>query len=429
MGAAIVYALTYPGSRIGYFRQTFTQLDGAGGAIARSLELLSQVAKWNGSKHQWVFPNKSILRFCYLAKDADLPNYQSQQFEVLLFDESTQFTWHHIAWMQQRIRSSKGYPTFTALATNPGGVGHYWFKTFFVRSGEPEMPRKVEVEEGKYKKIVFIPSRLSDNQILENADPEYRRKLENLPEHLRRQFLDGDWDVAEGMAFPEWREHLHVCAPFKIPDEWVRFRTMDWGYAKPYAVGWYAVDFDGRLYKYRELYGYGGKPDTGSKEDPADVAAKIMRLEAGEKIRYAAADDAIFGGRQDNSPSIAEQFARAFGSKAVHWAPVGKGPGSRKSGKLEVHHRLKWTEADPHPMLVIFNNCLHTIRTFPNMILDEKDPEDVDTTLEDHIYDEMRYACMSRPIVPKPKKTEPTKQQKHKERLSKKNTLPMRRVI
>lgn len=417
MGAAIVYALTYPGSRIGYFRQTFTQLNGAGGAIARSRELLTGFCKFNGTDHEWRFPNGSTIRFCYLARDADLPNYQSQQFEVQLYDESTQVTWYQIMWMQQRIRSAKGYPTFTACATNPGGPGHGQFKEFFVKSGEPEEPRVVEVEEGKFKTLVFIPSRLSDNQILEKADPEYRKKLENLPENLRRQFLEGDWDVAEGMAFTEYRSYKHECEPFAIPDEWVRFRSLDWGYAKPYSVGWYAIDYDGRMYKYRELYGWGGKADVGTKEDPEDVAKKIMELEKGEQIRYAVADDAIFGSRQDNSPTIAEQFATAFGSKAVHWQPVGKGPQSRKSGKLEMHHRFKWTE-DTEPMLVFFKTCKHTIRTVPNMIYDDNDPEDIDTDLEDHAYDETRYACMSRPIVPKPPKQEETKIQKHKKRLS-----------
>lgn len=428
MGAAIVYALTYPGSRIGYFRQTFTQLDGAGGAIARSLELLSAHAKYNGGKHEWVFPNGSRLRFCYLSRDADLPNYQSQQFDCLLFDEATQFTWHQINWMQQRLRSVKGYPTFSALATNPGGQGHYFFKNFFVKSGEAETTRKVEIEEGKYKKIVFIPSRLADNQILEQADPEYRKKLEALPETLRKQFLEGDWDVAEGMAFTEWREHKHIVVPFPIPDEWIRFRALDWGYAKPYCVGWYAVDFDGRLYKYRELYGWGGRDDVGTKEDPEDVAKKIMKMEDGEKIHYAVADDAIFGSRQDNSPTIAEQFATAFASKGVHWTPVGKGPGSRISGKVEMHHRLKWKEVDDVPMLQFFNHCRHSIRTIPNLIMDDHNPEDVDTTMEDHPYDETRYACMSRPIVPKERNLDETRVQKHKKKLAAAKSRHTRRV-
>lgn len=429
--AGIIYCLTYPRAKIGYFRRKFTQLEGSGGAIMRSQELLTGIAKYNASKHRWTFPNGSVLTFCYCDREDDVHNYQSSMFDCTLWDEATHFTWHMISYIGlSRTRSVRGYPTFTALATNPGNVGHYWFKTFFVRSGEPEMPHSVELEPGKRRTLVFIPAKLSDNLILERMDPDYRRNLETMPEHLRRQLLEGDWDVAEGMAFPEWREHKHVISPFKIPEEWVRFRSLDWGYAKPYSVGWYAVDYDGRLYKYRELYGYGGRDDVGTKEDPADVAKKIIEAEAGEKITYAVADDAIFGSKQDNSPSIAEQFAHSFGSKALHWHPVGKGPKSRVSGKLELHHRLKWEQdSDEPPMLQFFNTCIHTIRTLPNMILDEKNPEDVDTTLEDHAYDETRYAAMSRPMKPKRRKEEDNAIQKHKKALIEKRTNAVRRRV
>lgn len=417
MMTAIIYCMTYPGARIGYFRRTFTQLEGAGGAIMRSQELLTGFAKYNESKHRWKFPNGSMIQFSFLDKDSDVHNYQSQQFEVLLFDEATQFSWFQIGYMQSRIRSVKGYPTFTAMATNPGGVGHYWFKTNFVKAGDPEEVHKVEVEPGKFRSHLFIPARLSDNLILEKMDPTYRQNLENLPEHLRKQLLEGDWDVAEGMAFTEWREHKHVIPPFQIPEEWTRFRSMDWGYAKPFSVGWYAIDFDGRLYKYRELYGWGGKEDVGSKEDPEDVAKRIMELEEGEDISYAVADSAIFGGKEDNFPTVAEQFAAVFGSKATHWTKIKKGPNSRVAGKLEMHTRLKWSDKE-EPMLLFFNTCKHTIRTVPNMVLDDRNLEDVDTTLEDHAYDETRYACMSRPVAPARKTDLESKVQRHKKKLA-----------
>lgn len=435
--AGIIAALTHTGCRVGYFRRKFTQLEGPGGAVMRSHELLSSSLgsrAYNAQKRRWTFPGGSILQFCYLDREEDVYNYQSQQFDVLLFDEATQFTWTQIAYMQTRIRSSKtGITTFTAMATNPGNIGHYWFKKNFVQAGEPEVAHNVEVEEGKFATHMFIPAKLSDNMVLEKRDPSYRQNLENQPEILRKQLLDGDWDIAEGVAFTEWREPIHICTPFDIPDEWTRFRSCDWGYSKPYSIGWYCVDFDGRIYKYRELYGYGGRPDVGSKEDPEDVARKIIELEKGENIRYAVADDAIFGSRQDNSPSIAEQFADAFGYHATHWQPVGKGPRSRISGKIEFHHRLKWDKDEEGkwngelPMIVFFNNCRHSIRTIPNLILDQNNPEDVDTTLEDHIYDETRYACMSHPITPRSKKKEESEIEKYKRKLAQRRVV--RRII
>lgn len=304
-------------------------------------------------------------------------------------------------------------------------IGHSWFKEEFVSIGEAEKMHLVEVEEGKLEEHIFIPAFLSDNEALEERDPEYRRNLENQPEHIRRQLLEGDWDSAEGVAFTEWRKKHHVIEPFAIPDSWIKFRSLDWGYAKPYAVYWFAIDHDGRLFTYRELYGWSGKPDVGTQETPEEVAYKIMELEQGEKITYAVADDAIFGGQQDNSKSIAEQFADAFGYEGQHWSRVGKGRGSRVQGKLEIHHRLrvpKDNEGNPtgeQPMVVVFNTCLHLIRTLPVLILDEKNPEDIDTTQEDHPVDSWRYGLMSRPMVTPLPKPDKTLIQRHKERLQK----------
>lgn len=439
--AGIIYCLTYKRAKVGYFRCTYPQLEGPGGAIMRSHELLTGIAKYNAQKHRWVFPNGSILQFCHLARDEEVHNYQSQMFEAVMFDEATQFSWFRVSYIiNSRMRSVRGYPTFAAMATNPGNIGHHWFKRFFVKAGDPEIPQQVEVEPGRFQTHIFVPSKLADNLILMQMDPDYEKALQALPEHLRRQLLEGDWDIAEGMALQEWREHIHVVPPFAIPDEWIKFRSLDWGYAKPYSVGWYAVDYDGRLYKYRELYGWGGKDDVGTKEDPEDVARKIIKVETRpdgtrEKIRYAVADDAIFGGRQDNSPTIAEQFADAFGNKAVHWMPVGKGPRSRVQMKLELHHRLKWNRNDSGewdgelPMLVFFNNCRHTIRTLPNLVLDAKDPEDVDTNLEDHAYDQVRYAVSSYPLSPVKKPEDETAIQRHKKALAAKLQHTRKRII
>lgn len=428
--ASIVACWSVKGCKVGYFRRKFVQLDGTGGAIMRSHELLTGIAKWNGSQRRWTFPNGSIIKFAHLENEDTVFDYNSQQFDVIAFDEATQFTRSQYRYMTSRNRATvTGITPFMMMATNPGNIGHAWFKAEFVEAGDSEVVHQVEVEEGQFEDHIFIPAKLSDNQVLEDRDPGYRQRLENQPEVTRRQLLDGDWDVAEGVAFFEWRKNIHTCAPFKIPDEWIKFRSADWGHAKPYSVGWYAIDFDGRMYKYRELYGWGGKPDAGTREDPEDVANRIIKLEDIEKIRFAVADDAIFGGRQDNSKSIAEQVNEVlWAAKHTSFQPVGKGPGSRKSGKLEVHHRLKIQE-DGQPMLVIFNTCTHTIRTIPNLIVDSHDPEDVDTDMEDHAYDETRYACMARPMAPVKKEEPKTPQQLHKERLAKHKQAATRRVL
>lgn len=457
---SIIACCTYENINVGFFRRTVTQLQGPGGAIMRSQTLLAGLknaglAKYNEQKNRWTFWNGSVFQFCHIQYDNDVFNYQSQQFDVICFDEATHFSRFQYRYMLTRNRRSNVTnripKPFAMMGTNPGNVGHVWFKNDFVYGGPPEQVNSVEVEPGVFEDHVFIPAKLSDNMALEEADPDYRMKLENQPEHIRRQLLEGDWEVAEGAAFPEWRTNVHVVEPFDIPDEWVRFRSMDWGYAKPYSIGWYAVDYDGRLYKYRELYGWGGSADKGSKEDPADVAKKIWEAEHwqdengkwySENVRDAVADDAIFGGRQDNSKDIAEQFADAFieldrqhGTKTMLWRRVGKGPKSRISGRLEVHHRLKipvdreGNRTGEAPMILFFPNCRHIIRTLPELLNDEKNPEDVNTDMEDHAYDQLRYACMSRPLTTKEKKPDLTLIQKHKQNLVKKRVVNRARIM
>lgn len=424
--AGIIACLTYQKCNVGYFRRKFVQLEGPGGAIMRSQQLISHIASYNQQKKRWTFPNGSVLQFCHLEHETSVYDYQSQQFDIELMDEGTQFTRFQFTYMRTRNRATTNIPRpFVAIGTNPGGIGHMWFRDQFVDVGTPEQVHMVEIEEGKREEHLFIPAFLSDNDALQERDPEYRKNLENQPEHIRRQLLEGDWSAVEGVAFSEWREKYHVCDPFLIPDTWTKFRSLDWGYAAPYSVGWYAIDHDGRLYKYRELYGYGHEDNKGTRETPAEVAAKIIEAEEGEHITYAVADDAIFATGQDNSKSIAEQFADAFGTQAQHWSKVGKGPRSRIQGKLEVHHRLRIPLDETReptgesPMIVFFRNCTHTIRTLPNLTTDEKNPEDVDTDLEDHAYDETRYACMSRPIASKKPKPKDTIIQKHKKQIIK----------
>jgi Terminase large subunit, T4likevirus-type, N-terminal len=456
---SIIACCSYEKITVGFFRRKFTQLQGPGGAIMRSHSLLAEMAnkglaKYNEQKNRWTFFNGSVFQFCHLQHEGDVHNYQSQQFDIICFDEATHFTRGMYRYMLTRNRRSNVENTiprpFVMMGTNPGGVGHVWFKDDFIYAGEPERVQKVEVEPGKFEEHIFIPAKLSDNMALEDSDPEYRQNLENQPEHIRRQLLDGDWDAIEGVAFPEFRREVHVIEPFEIDPEWIRFRSLDWGHAKPYSVGWYAVDYDGRLYKYRELYGAGGEADKGSREDPADVAFKIWQAEhwqdeqgrwQSENIRDAVADDAIFGGRQDNSKDIAEQFHDQFreldkkhGTHTLFWRKVGKGGKSRISGKLEVHQRLKIPKEDgkpsgEKPMLLFFNVCFHTLRTLPELLLDEKNPEDVDTTMEDHAYDETRYACMSRPMVTKPPKEDKTAIQKHKQHLISKRKINRQRIL
>ena len=175
------------------------------------------------------------------------------------------------------------------------------------------------------------------------------------------------------------------------------WRGFDWGYSRPFSVGWYGVDHEGRMYRLRELYGCTGTPNVGVQWEPGKVAREIKRIEAedpnlkGRKI-FGVGDPAIWASSGTESIGALMERERVYFEKGDH---------SRIDGKMQVHHRLAF-DGEGVPMLYVFDTCRHFIRTVPALVYDETDVEDVDTDGEDHIYDELRYVCMKNPIAPRP---------------------------
>jgi hypothetical protein len=210
--------------------------------------------------------------------------------------------------------------------------------------------------------------------------------LLSLPEQQRRQLLDGDWDIKEGAAFTEFDRSIHVVEPFNIPSNWVKFRACDYGYGSHSAVIWFAVAPNEQLIVYRELYV--------SKVLATDLADMVLDLEAEDgNIKYGVLDSSLWHKRGDTGPSLAEQMI----IRGCRWRPSDRSRGSRVSGKNEIHRRLQVDEFTEEPRLVFFENCTNTIAQLPAIPLDKKNPEDVDTNAEDHLYDALRYGIMSRP--------------------------------
>jgi len=242
---------------------------------------------------------------------------------------------------------------------------------------------------------------VTDNPTLLGADPEYLDRLSGLGSPaLVKALKEGDWDIAAGQAFEQFSRDRHVVEPFGVPAHWTRFRSLDWGSSKPFSVGWWAVaDGEdrglprGALVRYREWYGWGGRPDEGLRLTSAEVAEGIREREPpGERIAFSVADPAVFG--RSDGPSVAERMAAAG-------VVLKRGANGRHAGYQEVRARL--AGEDGRPMLYVFSTCTDGfLRTFPELVLDPLDPEDVATRQEDHVYDEVRYACMSRPFAAGP---------------------------
>jgi hypothetical protein len=421
---AAIGAITWPGSRWAFFRRKFTELEGLGGAIDRSHQLYTGLAKYNGARHRWTFGNGSRVQFCHCNAEKNVHDYQSQQFDGLLFDEVTHFTEFQINYLLTRNRATvDGLTPVCAMATNPGNVGHLWFKRWMIDAGPFEQVHEVATDEERAwvtQPHLFIRAELADNQILERRDPGYRKTLEAKPAAIRRALLDGDWDSFLGQALEEWRRDRHVCKPFKIPLHWQRWRSVDWGYAQPFCCLWFAMDPDtGQKYIYRELYKAGltdpeqaaqirrltGEPKYEPVEhDQADeriTGSYVGKLKlelpppvqvSGEKIQATLADPSMWTKR--TTERITTTSADVY---QKHGVPLTKGDNDRLIGKRRVHDALAWEQdgeplyPDEGPGLRLFENCYNGIRTLPALPYSEVRVEDVDTDAEDHWYDAARY--------------------------------------
>lgn len=356
-------------------------------------------AKYNTQEKMLKFPNSSFIEFMYCDRDSHLDRLQGAEYDVIFIDEAAQLSEYQIKAITACCRGVNDFPKRVYLTCNPGGQGHAYIKRVFIdRNFLPnENPDDYS----------FIQALVDDNTALMEKQPEYLAQLDALPRKLREAWRFGKWDVFEGQVFGEFtddiehysdRRYTHVIEPFEIPKHWTIYRGFDWGYAKPFSVGWYAISPANRMYRFRELYGCTGEANMGVEWTVQELGRKIREIEStdprlvGQKI-YGVADTAIFN--NDGGPSIAEQLE----DMQIYFEKSDK---NRWPGKMQCHYRLAFDE-EGIPMFYVFNTCKHFIRTIPALIYSETDVEDVDTKMEDHAYDEWRYICMSRPISPRMK--------------------------
>lgn len=399
---AILLAYNYSGITIGIIRRSYPEL--YSNHIKPIKKMMPKGAyKYNDSKKEITFPNGSQIVFRYCGNTKDLDNFQGTEFDVLFIDEATQFTEEQYKVLIACVRGvstdeDKKFPKRVYLTCNPGGVGHAWVKRLFIS-------RLFKPEEHP-EDYSFVQAGVRDNTILMTQQPEYLQQLEALPPQLREAWLNGSWDIFFGQYFEEFsdrpehyldRQYTHVIEPFEIPPDWKIFRCFDWGYAKPFACEWFAMDYDGVLYNILELYGcVKGQPNTGLKWTPEAVFKRIKQIESenrwlkGKNI-IGVADPAIWDAERGESIADTAAKYQVFFSKGDH---------ARIPGWMQMHYRLAF-DGNGYPMMYIFKNCEGTIRTLPSLIYDEHHPEDIDTDGEDHIADAIRYLCMSRPIKPR----------------------------
>lgn len=366
-------------------------------------------ATFNESSKMWTFPNGARLRFAYLERDSDANGYQGHSYTRVYVEEAGNFPIPTpIFKLMGTLRSGAGVPCKIILTCNPGGPGHQWVKARYI---DPAPTGYQPIEESfvnpwTHEKVIrariFIPSFVTDNKFLGGDYVATLQQVGN--DNLVKAWLLGDWNIVEGAFFDRW-SHANVVRPFEIPQDWLRFRAADWGFSAPFSVGWYAVAGDdasnyglerGCLVRYREFYGMKpGQPNVGIRLTTEQLADEIKQRSKGERYAYSVIDPAAFA--ESGGPSIAERFARA-GVEFRRADNRRLGARGAMGGWDMVRARII---GEDKPMLVTFSTCTELIRTLPVLQHDPDRPEDLDTTQEDHAADELRYACMSRPWIPK----------------------------
>lgn len=404
----------------------------------RQFKLPARYRKLDGQAG-FQYTNGSLIECGHCATDEDVGKYLSAEYDCMVIDEASQLTPDQIVQLSARLRTTRdkamlGARPHLGLFTNPGDVAHAWLYDTFVTAtnyGQQvvvydvsqglermwpvrtyEAPinvrdateidildtlvpwarnLNVETDPATQLAVAFVPAKATDNP---HIDPSYLKFLNALPERRRRQLRDGDWDTFEGQFFESYSRATHVIEPFEIPEGWTKARGLDYGSTAPYCCLWGAWDNDGNCYIYREDYEAGLTPDMQARRV---VSRSVDGNNRREKFQATVADPSVFSDRRGTGRSIADMWrdcglhtTRAKNQRIAGWANV---------------RQYLWDAEKPDsegrfgaPRMYIFNTCTNLTRTIALQQHDKRQPEDLDTNLEDHAVDALRYLLAVRPL-------------------------------
>lgn len=313
----------------------------------------------------------------------DPSKYASAEFAAIAVDELTKNTLEKFTALRHRLRWAGITDTKFIAGTNPGSIGHLWVKRYW-------LDRVFPPEEQEADQFFYIPAKYSDNPY---RDEGYEKTLASLPPKIAKAFRDGDWNTFEGQYFEEWNDKYNICDPFKIPEHWMKFIWMDYGYSAPACVHWAAIDERGVVYVYRELYvrmhGF------------TKLARKVMKMTPDdEKIERMIADPAIFAKTGHGGDEIPKSGAEEMFEATNGWLAFERGNNDRINGWGVMREYIKpqiigeGKNAKMGAKLVYFKTCSSAIETTPTLVYDSVRVEDLDTKSEDHAADTDRYGLM-----------------------------------
>ncbi len=349
--------------------------------------------KVTGNPAQFEFPSGAKIWTGHLSNEDAWMKYLGQEFQKIAIEELTLIPKEldYLRLISSARSTIKGLPAQVFGTTNPGGPGHAWVKERFVSVAR----NKTHYDKNSGKSRIFIPSKVTDNPTIMREDPEYINSLKALPDELRRAWLDGDWEIFAGQFFGKWRHDLHVVDDFDIPHEWYKYRSIDYGFAAPFSCGWYAVDFNGNVYRYREHYEAG--------QELSHHIDRIRELSGDEQYMMTVGDPSMWIRNPQNtnrSDTVAPSSMSIADILGRHGINVIKANNERISGWNLCRQYLDHSDGRP-PKFKVFKSCKNFIRTLPTLVHDDRKPEDLDTTGEDHACDEWRYMLM---LIGRPKR-------------------------
>lgn len=380
LAAALMY-VHVPNYNALIVRRTLAELAKAGALIDMSKQWLTSTdAKWNEQQKRWTFPSGATLEFGYIERMSDVYQFQSAQFNMIGFDELTQFEEGQYLYLFSRLRREVDsvVPSRMRSASNPGGVGHDWVKRRFVTDHSPDR--------------IYIPAKLDDNPFLDKE--EYRQSLAQLPDDLRRQLEDGDWDATPGAVFSEFRRNIHVVDPITIPKHWARFGGND-----PHNAGrgvwyWCAVDESQNVWVYREWT----FPRMTAYRDQAQTVREMTK---DEQVDYYVTGMDAFNSSPETGKCVVDYYAEGGLPKGMFRKPV-HGVGCRANMAATLHDYLR-PVTDPDSKLTraklrIFSTCGELIATMPTLQADPAHGECVIDCDTDHWYQALGYGLQSRHV-------------------------------
>jgi hypothetical protein len=388
--AMAIAGLAYPGVQMPFFRRTYSQIFGPGGAINDARLIFSGLGEWKDEQRQFDFKNGSQFYFRHCENESDVYKYDGQQFDIVGIDEATHYSWFMINYLLNRNRASGPngiHRPFAMMASNPGNIGHAMYYHLFDLGRETKGERgdsgymqlkEVVDEGGMIRKTYFIPSTISDNLIGVKRDPEYAERLRASNPRLEDENL---WETFAGQMFKEWSQTRHVIPMQAFPESWPVITGTDGGFSDPFCNLWGKVEpRTGRIYIYREMYQAGVTEDVQAERIGLAETKREMVV-----VRYG---DPDYFWKSKNIRGVIRTAADDYLEKGIF---LSKGDGDRKNGVRKVHQYLQ-DGPDGKPLLQICENCYNLIDEIPKLPVNPNDPEDVDPKAsKDHAFSALKY--------------------------------------